>query len=374
MLEAKNYRFFNIPKKYSVTDYKEVLNYIIDKYSRINNLVSVYNWGDSSTPGISDIDIIFVLRSDVNNSLPFFNRSFYFLNTKARYLVRHPFIFIDENSFKDIRYIYPNTEFKLLYGKGIKINNISSADNYYSSITLLNDIIIRHYPRDFFEQSVNLSINVRDTLLRLNSLKYSIKMLESLMKEKNVQWNSKLRLIEELRKNWFKKNNFDLLVLLNKDAIKISMKITEKFRAFLIKNNLVKINSGNNVRYDGIKNKTLFIKDWNKGIALQKMSLLVKDKKLFYSILPIELSAQQIEYSKYNGAVSYYIKKNVSNDIDYQLVHKNTIEQRIKIFNKQAELASKLRHSDFVAFFDFGCRNESGINNRILNLLDKLRF
>ena len=257
-----------MPEEYSIADYKESTNRIIEIYSKINGLVSIYNWGDPSIPGISDIDIVLVFKNNTDDPLNLLNRSFYFLNNKTRYLVRHPFIFIDVGSFKKARYIYPNTNFKLLHGKSVKIDKLSPDDEYYSKIALLNDIIIRHYPRDFIEQFADKNINVRDTLLRLNSLKYSIKILESLTKEKNTEWNSKLRLIENLRKKWFNAKDFDMLVLLNEDAFHITMGIIEKFRIFLIRNNLVKTDSGDKVRYNGIKNKSLFIKNWGKTRAL----------------------------------------------------------------------------------------------------------
>lgn len=374
MSKAENYEFFNIPKEYELDDYNEAIDYIIKKYSKINELIAIYNWGITSIPGVSDIDIVFVFKGYSNTALPFSERSFYFLNAKTRYLVRHPFVFIDEDSFQNIKYIYQNTDFELLYGKNIKIKDLSFNDHYYSGIALLNDIIIRHYPHDFLEQLINKSVNVRDTLLRLNSLKYSVKILEGITKKRNSKWETKLKLIEELRTKWFKKENFDLLVLLNEDAVKITMEIIEKFRLFLIKKDLIRVHSSHNVVYNGIKNKSLFIKNWNKNEAFREMSKIVKDRQTFYSILPIELTAQLIEYSKYDGIISNYIRKNITNGVDYQLKYENILEQRIKILNKQAELAFKLKHSDFVAFFDFGYRNKSGINNWILNLLDKARF
>lgn len=374
MSKIKNYEFFNIPRQYKIEDYKESINHIIKKYSKVNDLMSIYSWGDASIPGISDIDIVLVFKSNTNKPLPLLNRSFYFLDVKSRYLARHPFIFIDEESFKKVRCIYPNTNFKLLYGNNIKINNLSSADEYYSKIALLNDIIIRHYPRDFVEQFVNQNINVRDTLLRLNSLKYSIRILESLTKEKNEEWDDKSRLIENLRKKWFKAKDFSLLVSLNEAAIYIDMEMIEKFRIFLIKSGLIKINSDKNLGYNGIKNKSLFIKNWNKEKALQEMYKIVEDKQKFYSILPIELSIQLVEYSKHDGLISDYIGKNISNNVNYQLKYKKNIEKRINILNKQAELAFNLKHSDFAAFFDLGYRNKSGINNWVMKLVDKLRF
>ena len=228
--------------------------------------------------------------------------------------------------------------------------------------------------RDFLEQFANRSINVRDTLLRLNSLKYSIRIMESLAKEKNAEWNNKLKLIESLRKNWFKEKDFDLLVSLNENAIHMAMEITGKFRNFLSKNNLVKILSGNNVRYSGIKNKSVFVKNWSKDKALQEMSETAKNGHRFCSILPIELAPQLAEYSRYDGPVSSHVRKNVNGNLDYQLKYKKILENRIGILNSQAELALKLGHSDFAAFFDFGYRNTAGINNWILSLSDKFRF
>jgi len=372
MLEK--YDFFNMPKKYSLADYESAISAIIKKYSKNEGLVSVYNWGDPSVYGISDIDVLFVFRNNTKNALPFFSRSFNFLSSKARYLIRHPFMFIDKNSFKNVKYIYPSANFRLLYGMNISINKISSADSRYSNIALLNDIIIRHYPRDFIEQYVNKRINVRDTLLRLNSLKYSIKIFEDLAIKKNKEWGKKLALVEDLRRNWLKKKDFDLLASLNEHAVNMSIDIISIFKTFLIKNNLVKINSGEKLAYNGMKNKSVFIKDWDKGKALREMIKIAANKKTFHSILPIELSAQLAQYSKADGRISSYIKDNIKGNISYQMKHEGIIKKRISMLNSQAELAFKLMHSDFAAFFDFGYRNESGANNWAISLIDRMRF
>lgn len=366
------YSFYNIPKKYSLQDYKETVNFIIKKYSKVKGLMSAYNWGGTFTPGISDLDIIFVFNKSKASAMPFFKRVFYILNDKHRYIARHPFFYIDSESFENIRYIYPDAEFKLLHGKNIKIKKVSSRDAYFPRTALMTDVIARHYPRDFLEQAIVKSINVRDMLLRLNSLKYSIKTMELITKEKNKEWNDKLKQIEHLRKNWFNKNNFALLASLNEDAIRMGIDMAENFRDFLVKNNLVNI-SGEKVEYNGARNKTLFIKDWEKEKALSDMSKLIRNKQKYWSILPIEFAPQQIEYSKHNGLISSYVKNNLKNNLKYQIKYADIIKKRASILNKQAELASMLKHSDFVAFFDFGYRNKSGINNTILNFIRSFR-
>jgi len=367
---SKDYSFFNLPERHDLQDYKLAINSIIKKFSETRKLLAIYNWGDPSVPGISDLDILMVFENA--SPLPMAKRSFYFLDAKTRYLLSHPFIFIDKDSFQDIRYVHPNAGFELLHGKSIFVKKLSKTDAYYSQVALLNDICVRHYPRDFVLQSVHKKINVRDTLLRLNSLKYTALMLENFTKTK-IEWSSKLKLIDGLRKNWFKSNDFGLLAELNNEAVDISMSILEKFRGFLLDDGVVKLKFNKNIQYNGIKNKAIFIKGWDRANALNEMSESIKNNK-FYSILPIEFAPQLIEYSKYNGLISAYIRKNLKGNLSYQLKHKNIIKKRIQILNNQAGLAAKLKHSDFAAFFDFGYRNRHGINNWMINLLDKVRF
>jgi len=365
---SKKYKFFNLPKKCTLKDYKISTDKIVKKYSKTKNLVSLYEWGSVSTLGISDIDIVFVFHNKKISPLPLSKRSYYLNDSKTRYLCRHPFVFIDERALEKIRYINHHINFNLLFGKKCKINKLSPKEINLVKISLLNDLIIRHYPRDFLSQSINKKINVRDSLLRLNSLRYTINTFESITKGKNKSWGAVTKKIEGLRKNWFKTKDFDSLVKLNNEAVDITMEIIENFRDILLKNKLVKINYGDKLRYNGAKNKSLFVKDWNKDSALEIM------KKKSYSVLPLELAPQLIEYSRHNGKISSYIRKNLLGNLKYGLKHENIIKNRAEILNAQSLLAHRLKHSDFPAFFDFGYRSKSGINNWVLNILDEIKY
>lgn len=358
----EEYSFYNLPEKCSLEDYRKSTENIVRRYSKSDSLVSIYSWGNVSVAGISDIDILFVFRKNPK-PLPFSRRSFYFLDKKTRYLARHPFVFIDEDSFKKIRHVYPDADFRLLHGKNIEIENISGEEKQYSAIALLNDLIIRHYPRDFARQAKGNSINVRDTLLRLNSLKYSISMLESLTKRKNKEWNYILNRISELRKDWFDDKDYGEVIELSRNALGITIDFVEQFRNFLLEKKLVKIKASD-IFYSGIKNKALFVKNWSKEKAINGK----------YSILPIELAAQLVEYSNFDGLISSYIRKNLNKKPECFLKHSPVVGKRIGILNRQAGLSFKLRHSDFAAYFDFGYRNGAGINNWVLKIMDRLRF
>jgi len=369
-----SYNFYNLPKKYGKEDYKKASEFIIKRYSSINGLISVYRWGAIDLePGISDMDFVFVFDKSKARPMPLLKRSFLTLNSSLRYIVRHPFCYMDEGSFRNVGYIYPAAKFQLLCGKNVKIKKLLKQDTYFSKIALLSDIITRHYPRDFIEQIANKSINVRDSLLRLNSLNYSINSLHLLTGEEYHVWRKKMKDVADLRKNWFEKEDYSLLVELCKFAVDISMDIVQEFRDFLDHNKIVKIGKEDKVSYSGFKNKTLFVKDWNKKNALKQMQNTSFNLKDFCSIMPIELAPQQIEYSKYGGIISRYIKNHLKGKLDYKIKYPEIIKKRASILNSQAELANKLKHSDFVAFFDFGYRSYAGINNIALNLVRKYR-
>lgn len=369
-----SYNFYNLPKKYGKEDYKNASEFVIKRYSSINGLTSIYRWGAiTPVPGISDMDFVFVFDRSKAEPMPLLKRSFLTLNSSLRYLVRHPFLYIDEEFFRDVGYVYPTANFELIYGKSVKIRKLPKQDAYFSKIAMLSDIIIRHYPRDFIEQIANKSINVRDSLLRLNSLKYSIDSLQLFKGGKYHEWREKMKDVADLRKNWFEKKDYNLLVELCKYAVDISMDIIEEFRDFLDGNKIIEINKGTEIEYHGFKNKTLFVKGWNKKMALKQMQNTSFNLKDFCSIMPIELAPQQIEYSKHDGAISRYIKNHLKGKLDNKIKYPEIIKKRALILNSQAELAHKLKHSDFVAFFDFGYRSYAGINNIVLNLARKYR-
>ena len=89
-----------------------------------------------------------------------------------------------------------------------------------------------------------------------------------LAKEKNSNWDYRIKQIERLREDWFNKNDFNLLASLNGDAVHVGLEIAEKFRDFLIKNGLVEVYSGDDAEYNGARNNTMFIRGWNLKKAL----------------------------------------------------------------------------------------------------------
>ena len=364
--------FFNEPKELVKEDYKEAIGKIVSRYEKNQEIAAIYDWGSPSNPGISDLDIVFVMQDGAKSPLPLMHRSFMLLDEKTRYIARHPFMFIEERDFQDIRHIYPSGNLRKVFGRTIGQNRLKKDEEEVLQRAVLTDIIIRHYPRDFLGQQLQRKVNVRDSMLRLNSLKYTFETLRLLSGNKNKEHQRFASEVSCLRKEWFQSPDPGRLVALCDYALTEIMDIIEKSRKLSLGSSWLK-KLPDDIRYFGIKNSAHFIKDWEKEKAFSQMKQIFRASGRHTSVLPMELAPLILHYASQKGGISAHIRENL--DPFYNLSFDGkAISRRIQILNNQAELARRLRHSDFPAFFDFGYRNMSGINNLALRILDRIRF
>ena len=365
-LKKDDVSFYAYPIKYGLKDYERVLDNIRSKAKNTKEILSVYTFGHVSVPGISDIDLIFVLKS--GSRLPHFLMRNY-IDRDSNYLVFHPFFIITEDIMKNMMYIYPNSNFVKIYGKEIKIIGPSKNELKKINTYLTTDVILRHFPVDYLYVLLSKSLNVRMILVRLNALGHSFRVFSDIAGFNKREWMIFSKRVENLRKNWFRLNEksrdaelFDLL----KEAVYISMDFVEEFSSFLSKgkNSIISAKK-QNIIFKGNKNRISFVKDWNKERALNQMISHFVKYKNFYSILPISLLKQLCCYSSADGRLSTYIRRRLS----VQCMQSNIgpiIKKRIQILNKQVEYANKLKHSHYPCFFPLGYKTEKGLKNKLI--------
>ena len=363
-IDIKDFYFYNKPRYYNSEDYNKVLDKIRSKYFS-NNVRAIYRIGSISASGISDIDIIIVLKDKTKC----FKRVV--LNKKERYLVCHPFYIVDEDIIKNVRSIYPDFDLKLVKGSKIEINKVNKDAIEYVSVFLSIDVAIRHFPRDYLEMLLHKRIDIRDILLRLNALTHSLLLYKKLTDKITLDFENYIKKVGLLRKDWFKleeeDRNLRLVNLLGESVI-ISLKFVEKLRNFIIKRGIVKINyCDKNIVYAGMQNRTFFVNNWELKKATKATVKFYKAYGKFYSYLPIEFAALVIEYSKNKGILGRHIKKNLEiNRIEYEIKGKAVINQRAFLMNRQAEIALNTKHSHFVAFFDYSFKSKYGFLNKFM--------
>ncbi|MBI2101510.1 hypothetical protein HYT53_02765 [Candidatus Woesearchaeota archaeon] len=367
-LKKEELSFYGHPVKYRLEDYGRVLGRIKKKVQKEHRILSVYGFGKVSAPGISDIDLIFVLKE--GSKLPPLLKKNY-IDDDSKYLVFHPFLIFTENIFKNIRYIYPSSDYIKIYGKEIEIYKPKDTEIKKIKKYLVTDTTLRHFPVDFLYILLSKKINIRMCLLRLNAISHTFRMFHDISGVKKPEWKKFSEKISHIRKNWFDMDDNirkDMLLGLLKESVYISSDFVKEFDAFLSrdKNSLLHAKQ-RDVLFRGYKARISFTAEWHPDKAISRMiSHFIKHKN-FYSILPISLLKQLCCYSSAKGRLSRYIRRRLSINC-FQEKLDQVLEKRIINLNEQVELANSLKHSHFPCFFPLGYKTEKGLKNKMILL------
>ncbi|MEX0968006.1 MAG: hypothetical protein WD077_12260 [Bacteroidia bacterium] len=107
------YKIINQPRECSLQDYHEVIDEIGALLQKQEGILSVYQIGGMTTPGISDLDIIAVFKDDVRSGLNPVKK----LGEKGQYLFTHACFGISESHLRESQQYTFYHNYKLLWGK-----------------------------------------------------------------------------------------------------------------------------------------------------------------------------------------------------------------------------------------------------------------
>lgn len=367
-LKKEDFSFYGYPIKYTLKDYENILDKIKNKSKKTKEILSIYHFGELKAPGISDIDLIFVLNE--NCKLPALLKKHY-IDNDSKYLIFHPFLIFTENIMENIKYIYPNSKYIRIYGKDICLYEPSKSELKKIKTYLIIDTVLRHFPVDYLYILLSKRVNIRMVLLRFNALKNTLNMFKDISGKEKLSWNNFSKNVGYIRKNWFNLNK-DLreykLLSLAKEAVYISTDFLKEVDIFLSKNevNIVDVKQ-DNVLFRGTKNRISFVKDWEAEKSMDQLINHFLSYKNFYSILPISFLKHLCCYSSLNGRLSMYIRKR----LNVKCLQNNiepTLRKRIQILNAQVEYANELKHSHYPCFFPLGYKTEKGFKNKLILL------
>lgn len=367
-LKLKDFSFYGNPVEYALEDYDKVLGKIKNQAGKSKEILSVYTFGEVGVPGISDIDLIFVLKK--GSKLPdLLKRKS--VDKESEYLIFHPYLILTEDIMRNIRYIYPDSNYVKIYGKEIGIHSPSQSEIKKIKTYLIIDTILRHFPVDYLYILLSKRVNVRMVLLRFNALIHTFRMFNDISGINKRSWKEFSRKAGYLRKNWFALSGnlkehklFGLL----KEAACISADFVKEFDAFLSKRRESIVQTGQgSVLFKGTKNRISFVKDWDVKKSMDELIEHFLVYRNFYSILPIGFLRHLCCYSSLDGRLSKYIRKRLSVEC-FQDDIEPVLKKRIQILNAQVAYANELKHSHYPCFFPLGYKTEKGLKNKIILL------
>ena len=190
--------FDNYPKRVSEDFYQSARDHIVSYYSQNTDIVSIYEYGSVSSPGVSDLDMILVLKNEVNSKeheLEFSN-----IGSDVNSLVVDGTVMkMPESVFCKLNY-FDNFNLIKLLGKEILVEEIAEEDRPFLEIISIIDWLPERILR-LTRALNNEVINISNVLCILHSFSYSIKKINKLT-ENTHDSESILNMIQSLRNKW----------------------------------------------------------------------------------------------------------------------------------------------------------------------------
>jgi hypothetical protein len=193
-----HYNYYNKPKFIDSEAYNRVKTHIVDFYSKNKNILAIYQCGSVNHPGISDLDIICVVKDNkhcTNNIIS--------PNKEFDYIITHGVSAISKKNFKLLENYTIWNNLKPIYGNDIK-QNFSKDDLIKKQ---LNESTATEY---FFKNYVDLYIQISYKAFNLRTLFQQMKGLkqdfELLSDTKNTLYADILQFYEIID-SWFDNKN-----------------------------------------------------------------------------------------------------------------------------------------------------------------------
>lgn len=395
--------YISFPEKKEFEEYQTALDYLISEFLDVEDVVSIYNYGTISVPGISDIDILLVLEDEVKNPRMIKNK-IEEISSKYRYLFWHKIAVINRSSMEYLPYLVPIKKLDKIHGEKIKLREEKFKER--NTVILIDKIIrtffVSHMTPLYFKKFIsknnyvsffmtNLSIifpyiekiskfrieyRIRELLCGLNAFSYEIKMFEGITGYNlPKKWLDYMEDVQTLRNQWFE------------DKIKIEEKIN-KIKELLIKrvfidfdivyffsdylkNNVLKIEGLSQALLLSPTRKIFFTENWEKNKVLEILIKALK-KKVIFQILPLEYAIQLF----YNSdAIIYFDKKTRDmlnkGKVRYEHSYEEVVIKRNNVMEKYHQFLNKygLNYPRITPLFR---KINTNIFNRIFNVYNNL--
>jgi hypothetical protein len=340
--------YTNYPKKVGNEYYKNVREEIAEYFSKITEVVSVYEYGSVKAPGISDLDLILVFNDSCNevdqNLLNLEN-----IGKNAHDLVVDGTVIkMPESIFNQILF-FDDLKFSKIYGKDIEYIEPSETERYYISLVSLIDWLPERILRikSIFHSE---GININNALCVLNSYCYSLIFLNNLI-GKSLD---SVKIINEtnlLRSKWYSLKNPELRIYnLLRDSIKVGYKRINDYKYFLI-------SSGNYLKSNPIISQETGI-ELHSGMSIKfisdnEQSNKVENSNANYINISSYFYSHFMKLADANGLLSDAIKNKIDPFIH---LNSNFNQQYLQALNKKIFLANK--NAEFL--------NKAGLSNGLI--------
>ncbi len=345
--------FKDEPQTCTLREYEKTRSKIIVYYSKLKGVMSIYQMGSVSVPGISDLDIIIVFDKGIQKQDLSYKR---FLSQREQYIAGHGYPFtIDKQNFEKMNvFCYPSY-LKLLHGKNLVIKNPSRVMENFYKLSYSIDVALTElvWLLNAFLRGI---VPLRTALCHISSVKFDIENLEEVTGVVIPSGNDFKNNIEYLRLNWFDldgKQRINLLVELGSDACEILFKIvkvhTDYFKKRCLNESYKDFLAFENSFYLADLNCLLCFKE-RKNFHINILRGLRFHRGLFsFKVnIPLEISFQYLLYGSHTSYLGWHLRRRIIHDYSFSVVNnacndvfKRAINNKMNVLNSYSRFLLK---------------------------------
>ncbi len=241
--ESTEIEYWDWPTELEISHYSKASADVINIINQSCKNTSVYQTGEISKPGISDLDFLIILNDEKQkHKLNHFGYLRSSLPPLTQYLLIHnPLMILNPSLWQNINKLYTYKNFIHLSGPLLKTPD--SADDSGWATSLLQQVeqyTFRPMKKNF-NQIFTRKISMRRALVSMNTIKYSVNAVQGLGIE-IPKWLTFNNDVTELRNNWFsfeKHQQITAIYQLTRTGIEICFEIMEKLSELLEKFGLI---------------------------------------------------------------------------------------------------------------------------------------
>ncbi|MBN1810009.1 MAG: hypothetical protein JW909_13160 [Planctomycetes bacterium] len=181
--------------------YDEALSVYAERCLSDPGFVSLYQMGEVSDPGISDVDLVLVLDPARLRHGPFYFSSRRLPRELSR-LFMHEALVLDMQAFSSVEQLHPVSNLKLL--AGMELERAGAATDVFKALLMAN-LAVSFLSIEFNALRNCRTLSERYVLAKLKKLLQSLRLLESLLR-KNLHTENTSRYgdsVVALRTRWF---------------------------------------------------------------------------------------------------------------------------------------------------------------------------
>lgn len=348
--KRSDFTYTQFPLSLKNSIYSKAREWIIDFFSKIDEVVAVYEYGTVRSPGLSDLDLMVVLKDKIKDKNLYSRLVFKDIPERLSILANNDSVkFIERKYFKNINRLGEFRK-KLLYGEEIKCNDIFSDQAKLFRIALIMDFLPERV-LTLLEYRENKIIPVTDTMGILKSYLYSAKIAEEITQKNIKEVDEFEKEINCARKNWFLKSyseQTELLLCLVDKAIYSGLKIVESMASFLTENGYyLPRDSEKDAFFFFNRKKGFFFYGSGTNKNARKKNYFMTDKESVFLSVPIIWLSHFCFYGQHKGIISSRIRDNLILKQNIETVGIETgmseiLSLRISMCNEMAESFQKL--------------------------------